>query len=434
MTILCGWSVRWTRGIDPQLPVALLTVLPRVVARRDLLWGDVRGLPLHATAERARATLVAAGASDVRLAAATTPIAAEVAARHAPTAVTYVRPGYDRELLAPYPVAVLAPEPPLANLLDGAGVETCRDLAGLTRESVEVRFGATGARLWRLARADDDRVLFAPVPRALPLASLEWTDYALRRAERLVFVLNGLVASVCAALRERGEGAVAVTLHFVLAGGGALEHPLRAARPTASRTVWMRLIRLELDRLVLPDAVTGITLRVDVIGAVGGAQGDVFDRGFGTAPAAEDALGQLLDDGASAVEPENTRHPLLDRRTAWTAMPPGHVLERGRAGRGAGGGSAASPPPALTLQILPVPRRVSVATVPRRGDEVPHAYRDAGATYRIVDVAGPDRVSGERWGDAYAREYFRCVTADGALVWLYRDARVGAWYLHGWWD
>lgn len=434
MTILCAWSLGWERGIAPHVPVVLLTVLPRVAARGDLLWGDVRGLPLRATAERAHAALVGAGVEDVRLAAAATPIAAEVAARHAPTVVTYVRPGYDRELLAPFPVSVLGPDPRLANLLDGAGVETCRDLAGLTHEAVEIRFGGEGARLWRLARADDVRMLFAPVPRALPEASLEWTDYALRRAERLVFVLNGLVGSVCEALRERGEGAVGVTMRFALVNRTVLERPLRAARPTASRTVWMRLIRLELDSFTLPDAVAGITLRVDAAVRVGGPQGDIFDRGFGTAPAAEDALGQVLDDGVMAIEPENTAHPLLDRRTAWMSLPPGRVMEREVGWRRGAGGRGESVPPSLTLQLLPVPRRVSVATVSRRGDEIPHAYRDGGETHRILDAAGPDRVSGERWGDAYAREYFRCITQDGALVWLYRDARVGAWYLHGWWD
>jgi hypothetical protein len=57
----------------------------------------------------------------------------------------------------------------------------------------------------------------------------------------------------------------------------------------------------------------------------------------------------------------------------------------------------------------------------------------------VVDAAGPDRVSGAQWdGDhTYAREYFRCVTREGALVWLFRDARkrkTGNWYFHGWWD
>jgi protein ImuB len=61
-------------------------------------------------------------------------------------------------------------------------------------------------------------------------------------------------------------------------------------------------------------------------------------------------------------------------------------------------------------------------------------YRDRGQRYTIVDAAGPHRVSGDVWDAAYAREYYQCVNDAGVLVWLYRDARTNAWYLHGWWD
>jgi hypothetical protein len=197
----------------------------------------------------------------------------------------------------------------------------------------------------------------------------------------------------------------------------------------------MRLIRLELDRLALPDAVTGITVRVDVASGTGSRQGDIFDRGFGSAPAAEEALGQVMDDqGAIAAEPENSAHPLLDRRTTWTSLPAARVMERASDRAGIAAASQRAIETALTLQLLPEPQRVTVATVPRRGDDVPRAYRDASGTHDILDAAGPDRVSGGRWDDAYAREYFRCVIESGRLVWLYRDARSGAWYLHGWWD
>ena len=65
---------------------------------------------------------------------------------------------------------------------------------------------------------------------------------------------------------------------------------------------------------------------------------------------------------------------------------------------------------------------------------MPTGYRDGGAWYGVVSAAGPDRVSGERWGDGYAREYYRCIIDDGGMVWVYRDARADGWYLHGWWD
>ena len=75
-----------------------------------------------------------------------------------------------------------------------------------------------------------------------------------------------------------------------------------------------------------------------------------------------------------------------------------------------------------------------MSTASRRDHGVPLRYEDGGEWHDIVSAAGPDRVSGGQWDAPYAREYFRCVTARGALVWLFRDARGDGWYLHGWWD
>ena len=88
----------------------------------------------------------------------------------------------------------------------------------------------------------------------------------------------------------------------------------------------------------------------------------------------------------------------------------------------------------LTLYLLPTPRAVEIQTEQRRDHVLPTAYRDGGAWYKVLSAAGPDRVSGERWGEAFAREYFRCIIDDGGMVWLYHDARADGWYIHGWWD
>ncbi|MGI8766511.1 MAG: hypothetical protein ACR2KM_08365, partial [Gemmatimonadaceae bacterium] len=413
------------------------TIVPRIAAHGDIVWADVRGLPVRETTERIRNAFTShnALASTVRCGVAATPVVAEVAARYAQQSVTYVRDGYDGDFLAHFPVTVLRAEPALANLLAGTGVESCRDLARLTREEVEVRFGAEGARLWRLARADDPRIIFGPIAHSLPEAALEWTDYAIKRAERLVFVINALFGNVCGALKSRGDGALTVTLSFALMNRTVIEHPMRAARATASQTAWMRMVRLELERIALPDAVTGITLRVDTTSGTGARQSNMFDRGYSTEAAAEEALAQLMDDqGAIVVDPENSAHPLLDRRTSWTSLSAARVMESAHVYAAGRHNSDNQAPAVLTLQLLPKPQRISVATVKRRGDEVPRSYRDGERTYSVVDAAGPDRISGSQWDEPYAREYFRCVMQDGGLVWLYRDARTSAWYLHGWWD
>ena len=431
MTYLCLWSRAWRGGSTmTRLQTTLLGILPRVVLQGDLIWGDIRGLPMRLTVRRVVRVLQAHDAGDAQIGIAETAIAAEVAARYASARITYVKVGEDRPFLAPWPVSVLQPSPALANLLDGTGVELCSELAALTRESVEVRFGGDAVSLWRLSRADDLRPLFVPSPRELPESSLEWSDYTLRRADRLLFVINALCKNVCDALATRGDGAVVMTLRFVLANRTSYEHPLRVARATARQHAWMRLIRLELERITLPDAVLGLSLRVDHTAGLGGKQGDIFDRGFGTIQAAEESVGELLDDhGAIVVVPNNTMHPLIDQRTTWDSV---SAIQ------------AVDPPdttwvpitamPALTLQVLPKPVRITVATMTRRGVDVPKSYRDAQGVHQLVDVAGPDQLAGGEWNDPYAREYFRGVNTDGLLVWLYREVRTGAWYLHGWWD
>jgi hypothetical protein len=277
---------------------------------------------------------------------------------------------------------------------------------------------------------------------------------------------------------ERGSLAREMALDLKLARGDTLTTTIRAGRTTASRKTWLRLARATLERMVLPAGVVGLALRAAAVVTDDGHQGDLFDRGFATAAATEAALASLAEDqGDVVVVPENTAHPLVERRTKWAGRreagsgkrEAGNGKREKRQGRkssatregtrtepndreapvpgcppSAGSGSLSvsgplfpvpdSPSSRLTLYLLPTPRAIEIRTEERRDHVLPAAYRDGGAWYAVLSAAGPDRVSGERWGEAYAREYFRCIVDDGGMVWLYRDARADAWYLHGWWD
>lgn len=314
-------------------------------------------------------------------------------------------------------------------LLEGVGVDYCADLARLDQESVEIRFGVEGVHLWRLARADDRRRIFAPMQRSLPEASYEWVEYTLTDPERLVFIINALAGKICEALLANGLCAREITLLFSLANRTTYEHPVRPARSTASHAAWMRLIRTHLERLELPDGVTGMRIRVDSATPELERQGDIFDRGFATARVTEETIAQLLDDqGAVVVIPENSRHPLVERRTKWVKQDPARAH-----GRYQHGGHA-SVAPSLTLQVMAEPKRIAVRAKKRRDHLAPVSYEDGEGWMTIQSAAGPDRVSGAHWEDIFAREYFRCLTDDGRLVWMYHDAKDGEWYIHGWWD
>ena len=428
----------------PEIAAALLARAPRVTAgARGVVWADAHGFSLHGKAELAGELveiLERRGVASVRAGVADTPVAAELAAIFGTKPLTIVPPGADRAYVALFPLEALDPEPRLRPLLFGIGVATCGELAALEREAVEVRLGASAVPLWRLARADDPRILFASAPREAPHASLDWVEYALKDPARLLFVLNTLVDRVGATLGAEGRGARELTVTFALTNRQVHVEVVRAARPTTNRRTWMRLVRTRVERLQLLAAVTGITVHASQVAEREAPQGDLFDRGLASREATEDAVVRLVEDqGTVVVAPRNSAHPLLDERTTWAPREPAQAV------RFTPLPAAVRERPRLALQLAPTPRPIAVETAPRRDFFVPVRYRDEGAWHEVVHVAGPERVSGRAWdGDAaYAREYFRCVTREGRLVWVYRDAggrpsarRADgpAWFLHGWWD
>ncbi|HEX6159820.1 MAG TPA: hypothetical protein VF111_06615, partial [Thermoanaerobaculia bacterium] len=161
MSFVCLWTPHWRTGAAfaaAELAPVLLACVPRVATdERGLLWADARGMDARAVAGDVLEILRARGVGDVRAGVASVPIAAEIAATAGDCGLrmvdcVLVEPGLDAEFLAPLPIDVLSPSPQLLTLLDGTGIATCRDLAILDHEAVEVRFGIEGVRLWHLAR------------------------------------------------------------------------------------------------------------------------------------------------------------------------------------------------------------------------------------------------------------------------------------------
>ena len=406
---------------------------------RAVIWADARGFVARDFARDLVELVHDDGVADVCAGVASTPIAAELAAVRGTPGVNVVEPGTDSSYVGLFPVDVLDLPARVGPLLFGIGVKTCAELALLTRESVEVRLGAETVPFWRLARADDTRcdTLFAPMPRELPHATLDWTDYDVTDPARLLFVINALLESVCDALAEDGRGAREMVLDFMLSDRTTHQQMLRAARATSNRQAWIRLVRSALERMALQSPVTGIAVRATRVIGSEAPQADLFDRGLASAAATESAVARLVEDqGDIVMQPRNSGHPLLEARTQWqvaespvTRYPSAHPSPVTRHN-----------PAHLTLQLAPIPQAITVETFVRRDHFAPVRYRDAVGWHEVVHVAGPDRVSGGKWNGAtaYAREYFRCVTKEGALVWLFRDARDvhkrNIWYLHGWWD
>lgn len=422
MAVACLWTPAWPSDLSASpLPAELLAIVPRITMADDAVWADIRGLPTLPTAQALLACAVACGIADVRLGVAEIPVVAELRAR----GTTPASIDADSDI-PPKPLALICEDERLLTLLDGVGVRTCGELAALEREAVEVRFGANAVQLWHWSRGEDERRLFTTSPSERLHASTDFIDYVVTDPERLIFVANALFSTVCDRLRARGEHARRIRMTLTLANHTCWQRTIRPARPTASRAVWLRLTRTLLEKLTVPDAVTGVLIEVEASEPAAAVQGDLFDVGFATASALESAVGRLIElQGTVLVKPLSSLHPRPERRTEWQADAVSTRLLTDMATN--------ATLPELRLQLLPEPREVLVETLQRRDHIVPVRYRD-GEWRQLVTVAGPDRISGGKWEQAYAREYFRAVTVDGSLVWLFRDAKADRWFVQGFWD
>ena len=409
---------------------AIAACAPRIAVEAGArVWVDARGLSVTALHERVAHAALEAGAA-CRSGAAATPIAAQLASGYAePGGLCLVPVGSERNYIASFPLSSLEMTDHLLSLLEGVGVSTCGDYAALPMESVEVRFGGEAVRMWRLARGDDDRRLFRPVPPDAPHASIDFVDYVVTDPERLLFTGNALLGTICDALVAAGSHARRMLITLPLADGARWQRELRPARATADRAVWLRLLRSLLERLSVSDAVAGMHLEVRAAQAASAVQGDLFDSGFGTAGAVEEAVSRLIEQHDEVlVRPVVNDHVLAETRVTFEPLNFSTVSAMARVA------TQAEPPiQGLTLQLLPQARPILVETVRRRDHAIPVRYRD-GEWRSLLHAAGPDRVSGGQWDQSYAREYYRAVCTDGTLVWLFRDACTERWYLHGWWD
>lgn len=418
--VVCLWAAAWPDLATSALPAELLAIVPRITIADDAVWADARGLPIDTTAQSLLERAQSCGIEDVRAGVADTPIIAELRAKAA-------RPNQidNSTDISTLPLKLGCTDERLLALLEGVGVKTFGEYAKLDREAVEVRFGADAVLLWKWSRGDDERRVFTTSPTERLHASTDFIDYVVTDPERLIFVANALFTTVCDQLRERGQHARRIRMTLSLANRTSWQRTIKPARPTASRAVWLRLTRSLLEKLTVPDSVTGVLIEVEALEPAAAIQGDLFDVGFATAAALDSAVGRLIEmQGSIIVKPVTSEHPLAEKRTAWESDELSAKLSDM---------SAVSSSPELKLQLLPEPREILVETVQRRDHAIPIRYRD-GQWKQIVTVAGPDRISGGKWDEAYAREYFRTVGVDGSLVWIYRDARSDRWFLQGFWD
>jgi protein ImuB len=399
------------------------------------LGGDANPVAERAALRRARQRLEGLG-HRVQIVIADDPTTAHLLARWGP-ADALLPPGGAAEALAPLPLAALGlPLEDLA-LLGGLGLRTAGELAGLPLSSVIGRLSPAGVAAHRRARGRIN-----PLPLAAPAGAVELClrldlDDPIEEAEPLLFLLRGLLGDLAERLALRGAAATALTVSLHLESGATQELRLRLGAPTRDPNRMLPLLRERLHRIELGGAIGALSVEVAEPAPWSPPARDLFDRR--RADEARASLLARLHDALGATALLRPHH--VDRHRperAWAGEDPAPPP---RATQGPLEAALAEDPvqeqmgwpterlPDRPPLLLDPPRTLEL----RRGEGGrPQVIHLDGRWQELRDVCGPERISGEWWEDAFAREYWTAHTDAGQRLWIYLED--GQCFLQGLWD
>lgn len=369
-------------------------------------------------------------------------VAARLAARGGCGRVV-IPPGEEWSCLAPLPVALLEPPPPLAATLLRWGIRTLGDLAALPAAALASRLGPAASLLVRRARGEDEAP-FAPRPARSEFVEVVDFDHGLESIEPFLFAVRPLLERLVTRLALRGLACGDLHIGLRLANRARDERRVAVAAPSREIKPLLALLRLHLESHPPAAPVDGIAI-VATGELLRPVQLDLL-RPNGPAPAQlAMTLARLtaLCGGADRVGT-----PVVAESHRPDAYAVGEFRPAGSAAADAAPPFDGGVPIALRALRPPRPLEVILAVSPRHTDTANGApgrlefVRCADASDnrfrchgRVVMCAGPWREQGEWWTDRpYRRDYYDVQLSDGGVYRIYHDATQNKWFADGYYD
>jgi protein ImuB len=411
-------------AVSPRLEDAGPGVVHVDLAGLDRLFGDETALG-HRLRRHARAVGL-----EARVGIAASRAAAGVAARVGP-AVHVLRPGGERAALAAVPLAAWPWSPELAATFRRWGLRTLGDLAGLPRQDLGARLGVAGLAAHDRA-SGVDRDPFRPWTPPPFWEEAQGLDWEIATVPALVPVLARVLERLCARLATAHLAVDALEVRLALASGGLHARRVALAAPLAEAAPIVALLALDIEAHPPPAAVTGVALSARALPRRA-APARLWQP---PAPAPRD-LAAVLARLALLVGSANVGTPVV----VDSHRPDDHALAPFDGGADAGDPPGRGredetdpgrPAGALALRRLRPPRRVEVDTHEGRPARVHGA---PGLDARVLDCAGPWRLSGRWWDDSpWAQDEWDVHLTDDTLWRLAHDRLTNTWLLTALYD
>ena len=309
--------------------------------------------------------------------------------------------------LAELPIAALPFDEASLQLLHGAGLRRIAEVLAIPAEALGQRIGAHNLAALQKLLGQQPEAWEAWLP---PTTYRRRFDFAepVETTEALLFPLKMMLGEFVAYLRVRDLSIQHFSLRLVDSRRRVVRHKVGLLSPTRELPRLLTVLREQLDRLQLEDAVIELSLVASRFEPAAARQNDLFEEAgvqVGerltelkerlAARLGSSALRQLVVSPDQRPE-QSSKSTTIGEKAALTVRGKQH--------------------PERPLWLLAQPQRI----LPRR-------------------LLGPaERIELGWWdaapGQAPQRDYVLAEDSDGRLCWVFREAGSGQWQLHGLWQ
>lgn len=342
---------------------------------------------------------------------------------------TIVRNGEERRFLQAQPIQLLPIDQDQYERLYRLGIKTMGQFAILPDQEVAERFGPEGVRLLKLARGEDDDPLKPTKLDEKEKQSRE-LESPLGTQIGILFYVNSILEKKLSELAQRGLACEKILVFLKAADANEIPIQISVARQTESPKAFLDILRLELEKIILPAPVNEIRVSIQR-----------------TAPFTSEQLSLYQKKGGNSLKPILTRLKrvvgngnVLIPEIAYSHRPEGkfQLVQSSSDGKKKNGPQIRvsesqigfSQTSISGFRLYNPPKSATV-----RGENGLIRFVIADSWYGdVVRQTGPWEVSGEWWYESYDRSYFEIELSEGERYLIFFDNSSKKWFLQGIFD
>jgi|GEM_PF-1115156 len=353
---------------------------------------------------------------------------------------TIVPKGEERKFLESQPIQLLPIDQDQYERLYRLGIRRLGQFAVLPDHEVVERFGSGGARLLKLTRGEDDE----------PLKPKEFNDKEGQTKELesplgtqigILFYVNSILERKLSKLAQKGLACEKVLVILKTEDNGEIPLHISVADQTGKAKAFIDLLRLELERVILPGPVKEIRVGIERTSPLSSEQLSLYHRkGAKLLSHIFARLKRVLGNG-NILSPQITLSHKPEGKSQLFSLAPGKDLyawekdrkqkARSQAGIDLNGpqvGFSQNSISGFRLYDPPKP-----ATVRGRNGMIEFVIADSWYG-EVIAQKGPWEISGEWWAEGYQRSYFEIELTGGEEYLVFFDNPSQKWFLQGIFD